>query len=55
MTRIKIEEKTDEHGEYKPYHFSDIINMIKETPDRLTIIVPNACGGETRVTIFKEL
>lgn len=51
--KILIEEK-DETQDYRIVPIKQFIAMIKEKEDRYEIRVPNLCGGETRITIFKS-
>jgi hypothetical protein len=51
--KISIEEK-DETQEYRPAPIEQILGMVKVSKDRVVIYVPNLCGGETRITIFKS-
>jgi len=52
--RFLIEEK-DRTQEYKPIEIETLLEMVKNYKDRVCIYVPNACGGETKITIFKEV
>jgi len=50
--KLLIEEK-DETQTYRPIDIERQNKMLKDYPDRLEIYIPNLCGGETRITIFK--
>jgi hypothetical protein len=51
--KILIEEK-DESQEYRPIPIEQFIEGTKIEKDRIIIYVPNVCGGETRITIYKS-
>ena len=51
--KIAVEEK-DDLQEYRPVPLERLLQMIKAKADRVEIFVPNACGGETRITIYKD-
>ncbi len=51
--KISIEEK-DETQSYRPAPIDQILQMVKAFKDRIEIYVPNICGGETRVTIYRS-
>ena len=51
--KILIEEK-DEIQEYRIVPIEQLLAMVKNKEDRYEIYVPNLCGGETRITIFKS-
>jgi len=51
--KILIEEK-DETQQYRIVSLDQLLSMIKDREDRYEIYVPNLCGGETRITIYKE-
>ena len=51
--KVLIEEK-DETQEYRVTPLSQFKEMTKDYGDRVEIFVPNLCGGETRITIFKS-
>jgi len=51
--KVLIEEK-DGSDTYRPIPLTTLLSSCKELKDRFEIYVPNACGGETRITIFKE-
>jgi hypothetical protein len=51
--KIAIEEK-DESQTYRPAPIQQILEMTKVFPDRVVLYVPNLCGGETRITIYKS-
>jgi hypothetical protein len=50
--KVLIEEK-DETQDYRVVPLEQFKQATKEYPDRVVIFVPNLCGGETRITIFK--
>ena len=52
--KIAVEEK-DESQEYRPVPHERLLQMIQDKADRVEIYVPNACGGETRITIYKGI
>lgn len=52
--KILIEEK-DETQTYRVVPIDSILDGVKRFKDRIEIYVPNVCGGETRITIFKEI
>jgi hypothetical protein len=51
--KIAIEEK-DESQTYRPAPIQQILEMTYVYPDRIVLFVPNLCGGETRITIYKS-
>lgn len=51
--KISIEEK-DETQKYRPAPIDQILQMVKVYKDRVVIYVPNLCGGESRITIFRS-
>jgi len=51
--KILIEER-DKTQEYRIVSMDQLLSMVKDKGDRYEIYVPNVCGGETRVTIFKK-
>ncbi|MFA5307094.1 MAG: hypothetical protein WC365_06615 [Candidatus Babeliales bacterium] len=51
--KIAIEEK-DESQTYRPAPIQQILEMTFVYPDRVVLFVPNLCGGETRITIYKS-
>lgn len=51
--KISIEEK-DESQTYRPVPVDQLFEMLRNKPDRIVIYVPNLCGGETRISIFKS-
>ena len=51
--KILIEEK-DGSQEYRPISIEQFIQGIKLEKDRVIIYIPNACGGETRITVYKS-
>ena len=53
-TKIAIEEKDESQG-YRPIPLEQLLQMIKNKADRVEIFVPNVCGGETRITIYKDV
>ncbi len=53
MTKLLIEEK-DETQLYRPAPIQQILEMVKLDENKIIIYVPNACGGETRITIFES-
>lgn len=50
--KIAIEEK-DDTQKYRPISIEQFMEAVKDYKDRVEIFVPNLCGGETRITIFK--
>lgn len=52
--KILIEEK-DETMEYSTISPEQYKEAVKEMKDRYELYIPNACGGESRITIFKEV
>lgn len=50
--KIAIEEK-DDTQKYRVIPIEQFMEAVKDYEDRIEIFVPNLCGGETRVTIFK--
>ena len=50
--KLSIEEQ-DENG-YRPVPLEQFHQMIKMHSDKIVIYVPNLCGGETRITLFKS-
>ena len=53
-TKIGIEEKDESQG-YRPVPLEQLLQMIKNKADRVEIFVANVCGGETRITIYKDV
>ena len=53
MCKIAVEEK-DESQEYRPVPVERFLQCVKNFSDRVEVYVENVCGGETRVTIWKE-
>ena len=51
--KLKIEEK-DETMSYRPIDIERQSQMLKDYYDRLEILVPNQCGGETKITVYKN-
>ena len=51
--RISINEK-DESETYRPVPIDQFLEMCKTYKDRIEIYVPNLCGGETRITIYRS-
>lgn len=51
--KIMVEER-DETQRYRPAPIEQLFEMIKIFDDRIIVYVPNMCGGETKVTIFKS-
>jgi len=51
--KILIEEK-DETQTYRPAPIDQLFDMVKLFDDKVVIYVPNMCGGETRITIFRS-
>ena len=51
--KLIIEEK-DESQQFRPIPVSQFLQSVKDHEDRVIIFVPNLCGGETRITIFKS-
>lgn len=51
--KILIEEK-DETQKYRVVPLAQFLQMAKDFPDRIEVFIPNLCGGETRITIFKS-
>ena len=51
--KISIEEK-DETQTYRPVSVDQFVGMVKCLNDRVEIYVPNLCGGETKITIFRS-
>jgi uncharacterized protein YnzC (UPF0291/DUF896 family) len=51
--KIAVEEKDESH-KYRPVPLERFLQMIKAKADRIEIFVPNVCGGETRITIYKD-
>lgn len=52
--KLLVEEK-DESQEYRPVPLRKFLRTVKNLDDRVVIFVPNMCGGETRITIFKDV
>lgn len=50
--KILIEEK-DETQQYRPIPVGQFLSAVADLRDRVVIYLPNCCGGETRVSIFK--
>ena len=51
--KLSIEDK-DKTDEYRPVSLDKFFQMVEDQTDRVIVTVPNMCGGETRITIFKE-
>jgi len=51
--KIAIEER-DETQQYRPVPLDQFQAMVKSHEDRICVYVPNLCGGETRITIFRS-
>ena len=53
--KLQIDEK-DETQTYRPAPIQQILEMVKLSEDGNIIIiyVPNACGGETRITVYES-
>ena len=51
--KILIEEKDETQG-YRVVPVEQFKDMTRVELDRIVIFVPNLCGGETRITIFKS-
>ena len=53
--KLQIDEK-DETQTYRPAPIQQILEMVKlsDNGDVITIYVPNACGGETRITLYES-
>lgn len=51
--KILIEEK-DETQTYRPAPIDQLFDMVKLYKDKIVIYVPNMCGGETRITVFRS-
>jgi hypothetical protein len=51
--KLQIDEK-DETQTYRPAPIQQILEMVKVNGDVITIYVPNACGGETRITLYES-
>ncbi len=51
--KILIEEK-DETQTYRIAPVDQLIEMLKRYEDRIEIFVPNLCGGETRITVYRS-
>jgi len=53
--KLQIDEK-DETQTYRPAPIQQLLEMVKLSEDGNTVIiyVPNACGGETRITIYES-
>src|SRR4030043_291317 len=50
--KILIEEK-DETQEYRIVPIDQFVGMVLCQTDRIQIFVPNTCGGETRITVYR--
>lgn len=51
--KIAIDEK-DESDTYRPVPIDQWTQMAKCYKDKIEIYVPNLCGGETRITIYRS-
>jgi hypothetical protein len=51
--KLTIEEK-DETQRFRPIPVSQFLQAVKDYEDKIVVFVPNLCGGETRITIFKS-
>lgn len=51
--KISIEEK-DESNAYRPVPIDQFLEMCKTYKDKVEIYVPNLCGGETRITVYRS-
>jgi hypothetical protein len=50
---IEICEK-DETQLYRPVPIDQLLEMCKTFKDKIEIYVPNICGGETRITVYRS-
>jgi len=51
--KVLIEEKDETQG-YRVIPLEQFKEATYVFPDRIEIYIPNLCGGETRITIFKS-
>lgn len=51
--KVLIEER-DETQEYRVVSIDQWMEMVKVLDDRVLIYVPNLCGGETKITLFRS-
>jgi len=51
--KILIEEK-DETQKYRIVPIEQLLAMTRVEIDKVMIYIPNLCGGETRVTIYRS-
>jgi len=51
--KILIEEK-DETQTYRIVPIDQLLEMVKLFNDRIEIFVPNLCGGETKLTVYRS-
>lgn len=51
--KISIFEK-DESQKYRPVPVDQFKAMVKCRRDRVIIFVPNLCGGETKIVVFRS-
>lgn len=53
LMKIQVEDK-DGTQRYRPIPIEKFLQTVKVFKDRIEIYVPNLCGGESRITIFKD-
>lgn len=51
--KILIEEK-DETQTYRVVPIDQYLEMVKLYKDKIEIFVPNLCGGESRITVYRS-
>jgi hypothetical protein len=51
--KILIEEK-DETQTYRVVPIDQLLEMVKLSNDKIEIYVPNLCGGESRITVYRS-
>ena len=50
--KISIEE-IDETERYRDVPLEQFLEQVQDFHDRVVLYIPNLCGGETRITIYK--